>query len=69
MKKVETITIELSSEKTPREVADALRVIAKDIDEGYIRGIAGWSDVTWEMEGKQWITEQKNSLKLNMYYY
>ena len=52
MKKVETITIELISEKTPDEVADALRVIAKDIDEGYICGIAGWSDVTWEMEGK-----------------
>lgn len=52
MEKVETITIELSSEKTPGEVADALRVIAKDIDNGYIRGIAGWSDVSWEMEGE-----------------
>lgn len=52
MEKVEKITIELSSEKTPGEVADALRVIAKDIDNGYIRGIAGWSDVSWEMEGE-----------------
>lgn len=52
MEKVEKIEIELSSEKTPSEVADALRVIANDIDKGYIRGIAGWSDVSREMEGK-----------------
>ena len=52
MIKVEKIEIELSSEKTPGEVADALRVIAKDIDNGYIRGIAGWSDISWEMEGE-----------------
>lgn len=52
MKKVEKIEIELSSEKTPSEVADALRVIAKDIDNGYIRGIAGWSEISWEMEGE-----------------
>ena len=52
MEKIISISIELSSPKTKTEVADALRVIAKDIDNGYIRGIAGWSDVSWEMEGE-----------------
>ena len=52
MDKITSISIELSSEKTPIEVADALRIIANDIENGYIRGIAGWSDVSWEMEGE-----------------
>ena len=50
MKKISQINIFLGDEKTRSETADALRVIADDIDRGCFSGIAGWSDVSWNVD-------------------
>lgn len=49
-KKIKQINIFLGDEKTRSDVAEALRVIANDIDRGCYSGIAGWSDVSWNMD-------------------
>ena len=49
-KKISQINIFLGDEKERSEVAAALRVIADDIDRGCFSGIAGWSDVSWNMD-------------------
>ena len=49
-KKISQINIFLGDEKERSEVAAALRVIADDIDRGCYSGIAGWSDVSWNMD-------------------
>lgn len=52
--KIEKIEINLGSVKTPDELAQGLRVIAGDIEQGYQSGIAGWSDMSWSIS---WINE------------
>jgi len=49
-KKISQINISIGDEKERSEVAAALRVIADDIDRGCYSGIAGWSDVSWNMD-------------------
>lgn len=49
-KKISQINIFLGDEKTRQEVVDALRIIANDIERGCFSGIAGWSDVSWNMD-------------------
>ena len=46
---IDEIEINLNSDKTPCEVADALRIIARGIEEGYTSGIVGWSDISWNV--------------------
>ena len=50
MKKVSQVNIFLGEEKERSEVADALRIIADSIENGYSSGIAGWSDVSWNLD-------------------
>ena len=47
---IESIEINLGDAKTPADVADALRIIASEIEDGYCSGIVGASDVTWNVE-------------------
>ena len=49
-KKISQINIFLGDEKTRHEVVDGLRVIADDIERGCNSGIAGWSDVSWNID-------------------
>lgn len=49
-KKISQINIFLGDEKTRQEVVDGLRVIADDIERGSNSGIAGWSDVSWNID-------------------
>lgn len=51
MKKyIKNITINLNSNKTDFEVAEALRILADDIEGGSCSGIVGWSDVSWSLD-------------------
>lgn len=53
-KKISQINIFLGDEKTRQDVSDALRIIADSIESGYSSGIAGWSDVSWNLDfGKE----------------
>ena len=49
-KKIKQVNIFLGDEKTKSEVADGLRIIAEKIEEGYTSGIAGWSDLSWDID-------------------
>ena len=49
-KKIKQINIFLGDEKTRQEVVDGLRVIANDLERGCYSGIAGWSDVSWNID-------------------
>ena len=48
-RKISAIEINLGDEKERQEVADGLRVIAQQIENGAYSGIAGWSDVSWKI--------------------
>lgn len=51
MKKyIENININLCSDKKDYEVAEALRLLADDIEKGSCSGIVGWSDVSWSLD-------------------
>jgi len=47
--KIKTIEIEVGEPKTRIDLAEGLRVIAADIESGFYSGIAGWSDVSWNI--------------------
>lgn len=49
-KKFKQVNIFLGDEKTRSEVVEALRIIANDIERGCYSGIAGWSDVSWNID-------------------
>lgn len=49
-KKIYQVNIFLGDPKTRQEVAEGLRVIANDIERGCYSGIAGWSDVSWNID-------------------
>lgn len=46
---IETIEINLNSDKKDFEVAEALRILADDIEMGKTAGIVGWSDISWSL--------------------
>lgn len=46
---IDEIEINLTEDKTPCEIAEALRIIASGIEEGYTSGIVGWSDISWSI--------------------
>ena len=50
MKKISQINIFLGNPKEKEDVADALKIIAENIENGYVCGIAGWSDVSWNID-------------------
>lgn len=47
---IENININLGSDKKDFEVAEALRLLANDIEDGSCSGIVGWSDVSWSVD-------------------
>ena len=47
---IENININLGSDKKDFEVAEALRLLANDIEDGKYSGIVGWSDVSWSID-------------------
>lgn len=49
-KKISQVNIFLGDPKTRQEVVEGLRVIANDIERGCYSGIAGWSDVSWNID-------------------
>lgn len=49
-RKIAQINIDLGDEKTRTELVEGLRIIANDIERGCYSGIAGWSDVSWDIE-------------------
>lgn len=49
-KKISQVNIFLGDPKTRDEVVEGLRVIANDIERGCYSGIAGWSDVSWNID-------------------
>lgn len=51
--KFESIEIDLGEPKDRFEIAEALRLIAKEIERDYTAGIVGWSDVSWSVEREE----------------
>jgi len=47
---IENININLGSDKKDFELAEALRLLANDIEDGKYSGIVGWSDVSWSVD-------------------
>ena len=47
---IENININLGSDKKDFEVAEALRLLANDIEDGKYSGIVGWSDIGWSID-------------------
>lgn len=47
---IENININLGCDKKDYEVAEALRLLADDIEDGKYSGIVGWSDVSWSVD-------------------
>ena len=47
---IESIDINLGDKKENFDVAEALRLIANDIEDGKYSGIVGWSDVSWSVD-------------------
>lgn len=47
---IKNININLGSDKKDFEVAEALRLLANDIEDGNYSGIVGWSDVSWSID-------------------
>ena len=47
---IENININLGSDKKDYEVAEALRLLADDIECDKYYGIVGWSDVSWSID-------------------
>ena len=50
MKKISQVNIFLGDPKGKEEVGEALKIIADNIENGYVSGIAGWSDVSWNID-------------------
>ena len=49
MPKVIGIEIFCDIAREPEDFAAGLKIIANDIENGYSSGIAGWSDIVWNL--------------------
>ena len=60
-KKISQVNIFLGDPKTRSDVAQGLRIIADNIESGFSSGIAGWSDVSWNIDMSDEEDEEEES--------